>query len=209
MKALTGYGRVVIAAAIGAAWLVGAAANADVSELIKECDSCHGADGVSTDSHIPTIAGFSEFVFEEYMYQYQDEARPCREVEYPSGDKKGTKTSMCAEAAELSEEQITELTAYYAGKDFKAATQEFDAALAAEGASVHKRDCEKCHTDGGSYAGDDAGLLAGQWMGYLEQVFADYAAGERSMMEDKMKEKVEALDEASMKALIHYYASQQ
>ena len=70
-------------------------------------------------------------------------------------------------------------------------------------------DCEKCHTDGGSYAGDDAGLLAGQWIGYLEQVFADYAAGERSMMEDKMKEKVEALDEASMKALIHYYASQQ
>jgi hypothetical protein len=39
MKALTGYGRVVIAAAIGAAWLVGAAANADVSELVKECDS--------------------------------------------------------------------------------------------------------------------------------------------------------------------------
>jgi len=192
-----------------AALTFGAAAQADVGELVKECDSCHGADGVSTDAHIPTIAGFSEFVFEEYMYQYQDEARPCREVEYLSGDKKGTKTSMCAEAAELSEEQISELTAYYAGKEFKAATQEFDAALAAEGANIHKRDCEKCHTDGGSYAGDDAGLLAGQWKGYLEQVFADYAAGDRSMMEDKMKEKVGALDEASMKALIHFYASQQ
>jgi len=194
---------------IAAALTFAAAAQADVSELVKECDSCHGADGVSTESNIPTIAGFSEFVFEEYMYQYQDEARPCREVEYPSGDEAGTKTSMCEEAAELSEEQISELTAYYAGKDFKAATQEFDAALAAEGANIHKRDCEKCHTDGGSYAGDDAGLLAGQWMGYLQQVFADYDAGDRGMMEDKMKEKVDALDEASKKALIHFYASQQ
>ena len=207
MKAM--YGTLSRATLFAAALIFGAAAQADVGELVKECDSCHGADGVSTDAHIPTIAGFSEFVFEEYMYQYQDEARPCREVEYPSGDKKGTKTSMCAEASELSEEQISELTAYYAGKEFKAATQEFDAALAAEGANIHKRDCEKCHTDGGSYAGDDAGLLAGQWKGYLEQVFADYAAGDRSMMEDKMKEKVEALDEASMKALIHFYASQQ
>ncbi|MDH4107123.1 MAG: cytochrome c-553 [Gammaproteobacteria bacterium] len=209
MNVIQGARRTAVAVAMSLGWLVSPLAQADVSDIVKECDSCHGADGVSTESKIPTIAGFSEFVFEEYMYQYQDEARPCREVEYPSGDEKGTKTTMCEEAAELSEEQISELTGYYAGKSFKAATQEFDAALAAEGASIHKRDCEKCHTDGGSYAGDDAGLLAGQWMGYLQQVFADYAAGERSMMEDKMKEKVDALDEASTKALIHYYASQQ
>ncbi|MND06454.1 hypothetical protein D3C83_278330 [compost metagenome] len=52
-------------------------------------------------------------------------------------------------------------------------------------------------------------MLAGQWMPYLEQVFADYAAGDREMMEDKMKEKIDALDAASITALIHYYGSQQ
>ena len=89
------------------------------------------------------------------------------------------------------------------------AKQEFDAALAANGAGIHKRECEKCHSDGGSYADDDAGMLAGQWMPYLEQVFAEYATGERSIMEDKMKDKVDALDADSITALLHYYASLQ
>ena len=116
---------------------------------------------------------------------------------------------MCAIAKALSDAEITELAEYYAGMEFVPAKQEFDAALAAEGAKVHRRDCEKCHSDGGSLADDDAGMLAGQWMPYLEQVFADYAAGDREIMEDKMKEKIDALDAASISALIHYYGSLQ
>jgi cytochrome c553 len=46
-------------------------------------------------------------------------------------------------------------------------------------------------------------------MPYLEQVFADYASGERKMMEDTMQEKIEALDADSITALLHYYASLQ
>jgi cytochrome c553 len=52
-------------------------------------------------------------------------------------------------------------------------------------------------------------MLAGQWIPYLEQVFADYAAGERGMIDDKMKEKIDPLDAESISALIHYYASLQ
>jgi hypothetical protein len=40
-------------------------------------------------------------------------------------------------------------------------------------------------------------------------VFADYAAGERGMIEDKMKEKFDALNAESTLALIHYYGSLQ
>jgi sulfide dehydrogenase cytochrome subunit len=116
---------------------------------------------------------------------------------------------MCVVARELSEEEIPEIAEFYSGKEFVAAVQEFDAAKAATGASIHKRDCRKCHSDGGSYADDDAGILAGQWMPYLEQVFADYAANERGMMEDKMREKLDALDEQSVAALVHYYGSLQ
>ena len=184
-------------------------ANADVMDDIEECDSCHGKDGVSTESDVPSIAGVSPFIIEEYMFEYRDEARICRESEYRAGDTDRPATDMCKIARELSEEEIPEIAEYYGSMDFTPAKQEFDAAKAAVGSKVHRRECEKCHSDGGSYADDDAGMLAGQWMPYLEQVFADYASGERGMLDKKMKEKIDPLDAESIEALLHYYASMQ
>jgi len=189
--------------------LLATAARADVSDEIDECDSCHGKDGVSMEGDVPTIAGISAFAIEEYMYEFRDKVRPCRESKFRSGDTDREPTDMCAEAAELGEDEISEIAEHYGNMDFVPAKQEFDAAKAEAGASIHRRDCEKCHSDGGSYADDDASILAGQWMPYLEQVFADYAAGDRGMVEDKMKEKIDELDAESITALIHYYASQQ
>jgi len=183
------------------------AANADLTENIAECDACHGEGGISQESDVPTIAGISALVLEEYMFQYIDAARPCRESKYRHGDTSRPATDMCAVVKALSEAEVTEIAEYYADRDFVAAVQDFDAALAAEGAKIHKRGCEKCHTDGGSYKDDDAGRLAGQWMPYLEEVFADYASGERVMLEEKMRNKIEELDAESTSALLHYYAS--
>jgi sulfide dehydrogenase cytochrome subunit len=86
--------------------------------------------------------------------------------------------------------------------------QDFDADLAVTGKDVHSRECSKCHSDGGSVADDEASILAGQWMGYLEASFADYASGDRDQPE-KMQEKMANLSDADVKALLHYYASQQ
>ncbi len=192
-----------------AIWLLIPFANADVMDDIEQCNGCHGEDGVSTESDMPSIAGVSAFIIEEYMFEYRDGARPCRESKYRSGDTARSATDMCAVAKELSEEEIPEIAKYYGSKEFIAAAQEFDVEKAAVGAKIHRRDCKKCHSDGGSYADDDASILAGQWIPYLEQVFVDYAAGERGMLDDKMKEKIDALDADSISALIHYYASQQ
>ena len=128
--------------------------------------------------------------------------RPCTSIARPVIAHTGFRSH-------ISEDEIAEASEYYSGKEFVAATQEFDAAKAEVGRKVHRKDCEKCHSDGGSYADDDAGILAGQWMPYLEQVFADYESGEREMMEEKMKDKMDALDAASIDALVHYYASMQ
>ena len=190
-------------------WLLIPLTYADVQDDIEQCDSCHGKDGVSTESDVPTIAGVSPFIIEEYMFEYRDDARPCRESKYRTGDTDRPATDMCVIAKDLSEDEIPDIAEYYGSKEFVAAKQEFDAAKAAVGSKVHRRDCEKCHSDGGSYADDDAGMLAGQWMPYLEQVFADYAAGDRGMLEDKMKEKMDPLDAESTSALIHYYGSLQ
>ena len=190
-------------------WLYTAPAYADVSDDVAECNDCHGKDGVSTESDVPTIAGLSEFILEEYLLEYRDDARPCRKSKFRFGDTARAEESMCDVAKELSEDKITEIATYYSEKKFVPAKQEFDAALAAEGERIHKRDCDRCHSDGGTLAEDDASILAGQWMPYLKEAFSDYAAGEREMMEDKMKEKIDALDESEKEALLNYYASMQ
>jgi len=184
-------------------------ANAEITDIADQCDECHGADGVSTEGDVPSVAGISPFIFEEYMLEFRDAARICRESKYRSGNLERPATDMCVIAKDLSEGDITEIAEYYGSKDFTAAKQSFDADKAAAGASLHKKHCRKCHADGGSYADDDASILAGQWMPYLEQVFADYVAGDRNMLEDKMKEKMGALSNEESEALIHFYGSQQ
>lgn len=184
-------------------------AAADVTDDIEKCNGCHGENGVSTESDVPTIAGISAFIIEEYLFIYRDDARPCPKSKYRFGDTEQPETDMCAVSKELSEDEIPELAEYYSSKEFVAATQEFDAERAAVGAKTHRRDCEKCHVDGGSYADDDAGILAGRWMPYLKQALANFASGEREMLDEKMRKKIDAQDAASISALLHYYASQQ
>ena len=74
--------------------------------------------------------------------------------------------------------------------------------------AIHERDCAVCHTDGGSNAEDDSGILAGQPMGYLEMMLAEYRATERDQPEP-MQKKIAGLSDDDVKALVNYYASQQ
>ena len=180
----------------------------DLDAVVENCNSCHGNDGVSQWSDMPTIAGVPEFVGADALYIFRDEARPCTESEYRQGDTSRPATTMCAVAADLSDDMIDEVAAYYAGLPFVAAKQDFDADLAAKGKAVHDAECDRCHSEGGSNPEDEAGILAGQWMGYLEDTFAEYASGDREQPK-KMEEKLNALSADDVKALIHYYASQQ
>lgn len=179
----------------------------DLAETIAECNDCHGADGVSTDSDIPTIAGQSYIVLEDALLAYADEARPCAASDFRHGDTSRPAKTMCEVAAALSEDQIAALAEHYEGLPFVPAEQPFDASLVAAGAELHERHCDRCHSEGGSYAGDDAGILAGQWTPFLRQTTQEFLSGERPMPE-KMAEKMERLDEAQVEALLNFYASQ-
>jgi len=188
--------------------LASASALGDAAALAENCNGCHGDDGVSQWSDVPTIAGLPEYTHGDALYFFRDNERPCSSSEYRQGDTSRAATTMCEVAAELSDEEIDELAAYYAEMPFVPAAQEFDAGLAAAGKAVHDAQCEKCHSDGGSNADDEASILAGQWMGYLEATFAEYASGDREQ-DKSMKEKMDALSEADTAALLHFYASQQ
>jgi len=179
---------------------------ADVANIVKDCDDCHGKDGASTTPEIPIIGGISALVLSDAMIAYKGEERPCPESEYVTGGKKGQKTTMCKVSADLSEDQINQLGDHYAGKSFVRAKQKFDPALAAKGKPVHDDLCEKCHEEGGSLASSDAGILAGQWIPYMRLAFKDYSSGDRPMVK-KMKKKYDKLKDEDIEALIHYYAS--
>ncbi len=180
----------------------------DLESVVENCNGCHGDDGVSQWTDVPTIAGVPEFVHADALYIFRDEARPCTESKYRQGDTSRAATTMCAVAADLSDDMIDKIAAHYAGLPFVPAKQDFDADLAAAGKAVHEAECDRCHSEGGSNPEDEAGILAGQQMGYLTDTFAEYRAGEREQPK-KMEEKLSALSDDDIKALVHYYASQQ
>jgi len=181
---------------------------ADVNKILDDCAGCHNKDGVSTESDVPTIAGFSAAYLSESLNRYKNKERHCPEAKYHSGSKKGQKTDMCSVAKNLSAADIKQLSQHYAGKKFVRAKQKFDPVLAKKGEKLHERSCEKCHENGGSSAKDDSGILAGQWMPYLQEALADFKNGKRPI-DKKMKPKIEKLDKADFDALVHFYGSQQ
>ena len=180
----------------------------DVASLVEDCDDCHGQDGVSEWSDVPTIAGISAYAHSDALFIFLDRARPCASSEYRRGDTSREETDMCETVDDLTEDEIEEIGEYYAAKPFVPAKQEFDAAKAAAGQKIHDKECEKCHIDGGTNPEEDASILAGQWTEYLQQSFDAYMSGDREQPK-KMKEKMEPLSEQDIDALLHYYASQQ
>lgn len=177
-------------------------------EIADECMDCHGKDGVSSDDDMPTIAGFSATYIIDSMTAYREGERPASESKYRHGDTSRAPTDMAKIAKDLNEADTKKIAEFFASKKFVPAKQSFDAAKAEVGADIHDRACAKCHEDGGSVPEDDAGILAGQWMGYLKNSFDEYASGKRSMPK-KMIPKMEKLSADDIEALIHYYGSLQ
>ncbi len=159
------------------------------------CAGCHGTDGSSVGPSMPAIAGMDPEVFVDAMKAYKDNKRNA--------------TIMNRIAKAYNEEQFKAMAWFFAGQRLRLYPQKHDAALAARGAELHKKHCEKCHEDGGRPG--DAGTLAGQWMPYLEFTMDDFISGKRKYPR-KMQRKVDAAlkedGDNAVPALIHYYGSQ-
>lgn len=193
---------------IASGLLLSPLAMADVDTLMQGCNDCHGDNGVSQWTDVPTIAGLAEFVHADALYIYRDEARPCTESEYKQGDTSRPATTMCAIAAELSDDDIDALAAAYAVLPYVKAKQDFDAGLAAAGKALHEEHCDMCHSDAGTNPDDEAGMLGGQMMGYLARTMSEFQSGDRDQP-GTMQKKIDALSDDDVKALVHYYGSVQ
>ncbi|WP_457668758.1 c-type cytochrome [Thiolapillus sp.] len=188
----------------GLALAIALPAMVQASELTDKCDSCHGKNGNSEDDKVPSIAGFSAVTLEEIIEDYKSEERPADKYK----PKDGEETDMLEISKKLSDDDIKKVTAHYAAQKFTPHKQAFDAKLAKKGAKVHKKRCEKCHSDNGSNADDDAAILAGQWKGYLKRQMDLIISKERTVPK-KMRKKIKKLKDGDVEALLEFYASQQ
>jgi sulfide dehydrogenase cytochrome subunit len=186
-----------LAVILGSGLLLGAgqlSAAPTASMLGDTCAGCHGTDGVSAGPSIPNIAGLSETYMIDTMAAYK------------SGERYGTVMGRIAKG--YSDEEIKLMAGYFASKPAAVTTQKTDAAKVAAGGKLYQANCSKCHDENGSLADDDAGILASQWLPYMQAALADYKAG-RAPMPKKMKKKVDGLSDDELDSLLQFFASQQ
>ena len=183
-------GMLLLATALG---LAAAASVASSHLLVYKCTVCHGADGISTDTTYPTIAGLPAQLQMDALNGYRRGTRDC-----------GPVPRMCKVAQNLTDEEVRKLAGHFAAFPFKAAEQTFDAALAARGKLLHEDYCEVCHGDSPAHA--EKGILHGQWTGYLRYSLTQYRTGHRKQP-PSMRRQTERLSDADIDALVNYYAS--
>lgn len=186
---------------------VTAAVADEFTELTSQCDSCHGPQGASGHSDMPTIGGQSADYISDSLRNYQVWGRPCIKSAYRHGDTSRPRTDMCKIAGGLSDEDISALADHYSNLPFVAANQEFDSAKAAAGALLHEKHCESCHEQGGKTAGRGP-VIAGQWVEYMKSALKFVPTGEH-LVPPMMEKTVASFSAEDIEALMSFYASQQ
>ena len=189
--------RKTLAVLLGSGLLLGTgplSAAPTATMLADTCAGCHGTDGASVGPATPSIAGLSEAYFNDTMLAFK------------SGDRPSTVMGRIAKG--YSEEEINLMAGYFAKQPIAITSQQTDPAKVAAGEKLYPKNCSKCHDENGALADDDAGILASQWLPYLNYSMEDFKNGSREMPK-KMKKKVDALSEEDISALMQFFASQQ
>jgi cytochrome c553 len=168
-------------------------------DALQACFDCHGADGMGkADPMIPVIAGMPAAHIEEAIYSYVDGARQC--VREPL---------MCETVAGLTESEVSAAAKYFAAQERNYNLEEYDEALAAEGAVLHERHCAACHLPPHDENVDYAiGIpLHGQRSDYIRYALGAYFGGKREPLLDAMAHEIQQLDPEDFDALVNYYSS--
>ena len=154
------------------------------------CSGCHGDNGVSKTPGTPSLAGLDPKYLVAAMKAYK------------SGQRKSD--VMGPMIAAVSDADVANLGLYYAlQKPARAAPSKTGDANAGKAASAA---CAGCHGEKGVATAAGTPSLAGQDPEYLAAALAEYKSGERK--DETMKPLAESLDQAGMRNLAAYFASQ-
>jgi sulfide dehydrogenase cytochrome subunit len=200
-----GCNKKALAALIGSVLIAGAGqvmAGPTAKMMADTCAGCHGTNGQSAGPASPNLAGISESYFIDSMTYFKNLEKGAEH-----GEDARPATIMNRIAKGYTDEQIEAMAEYFASLPVYKANVPHDAAKAKAGFDVYDKACSKCHDEGGSLPDDDAGILAGQWLPWLQYSMVDFRSGHREMPK-KMKKEVEKLSDEEIEAVLHYFASQ-
>ncbi len=196
---------------LGAAWLLAATAvmaqalmplsvegDAGRGEgLAYTCTGCHGIDSAVNaypTYHVPKLGGQNADYIEIALQGYRERAR--------------SHVTMHAQAAQLDDQDIADLAAYFASLEGEPAAGVTSASAAdIESGREQSMTCQACHgTDGVAQAAQWPNL-AGQHASYLLEAMLQYQRGERTA--PVMAPLVSQLDEATLADIAAFYAAQE
>lgn len=163
--------------------------------LSYTCAGCHGTNGASVGSAIPSLAGLSKDYLVEAMQAYKkDERNP---------------TIMNRIAKGYSDKEFELMGDFFSNQPVHQNNhQKYDSAKAKQGKKLHKKYCASCHSEGGTVTDDETGLLAGNSALFMQYSLIDFHDGSRDMPR-KMKKKIKKMlrrDKNAFEKLVHYYS---
>lgn len=167
--------------------------------LATQCNSCHGINGISTAPDYPSLAGqLANYTYKQ-LKDFQSGSRNDR--------------IMSALAANLSNEDIANLAAWYSSLPPLAWEESGDITRAAE-TIVYSGDnkrvltpCSVCHGTDGRGEVMDVPALTGQQFNYLKKALTDYKTGKRhNDIYSRMRLIVERLSKEEIEGLAEYYS---
>jgi len=158
------------------------------------CATCHGHEGTSNNPRVPSLAGQPEFYVHWQLKLFRDKRRVDPE--------------MSPFAAELTEEQMADLAAYYVAQRTlppPPLTPEPEKLAAGRQAS-EKYHCVSCHA-AGLVGQQYAPRLTGLSYDYLLRQLRAFKAQKRGELDGSMTTAAQPLTDADIENLAHYIAT--
>jgi cytochrome c553 len=194
---------VVLASALSAITTAQAAGNAEAGKAKSAvCAACHGAEGISTLSVNPNLAGQVPGYIATQLKAFK------------SGER--IDAIMAGQAAGLSDEDMADLDAYYASMQPNVTVQltEAEAEMAKAGEAIYRGGfaergisaCASCHGPSGHGIPKNYPRVSAQHKEYLEKQLLAYKKGERKGYNDIMWNIAFGLSEEQIKQLAAYMA---
>jgi cytochrome c553 len=165
----------------------------DIKDKVEVCKGCHGDNFVSQTENIPSLSGqLDQYIQWQLVY-------------FRSGARKNEQMQPVVEG--MTNEDVRNLGAYFAGLPPFKATPDDNADLSAKGKQAAAgRRCASCHGD--DFAGTKAvPRLAGQREDYLTKTLHDYKSSARNGgPQGVMSDVAYPLSDEEIEALAHYLA---
>lgn len=163
-----------------------------LAERLETCAGCHGVDGRSVQPETPSLAGQPADYLMVQLFLFRENLRPG--------------TVMTPFAQGLSDAELQELAAHFAGLEPPAPQKDPDPQAYARGAALAREHrCGSCHLADFSGAGQ-VPRLAGQREDYLAKALREYKSGDRPGYEPAMAEVMAPISVSDIPDLAHFLA---